>query len=248
MSSDDQRAFGHDCAHEDVRAKMEPCVSIEDARRRIASMYSGDNVSAEDIEACAQGYLAGWASEMRERVGGGGMTWDEFREWAAARAGMHAVKGDLSMRLAYLALGLCGEAAEYERATFAQRRNSDDERSELGDVAWYLAMIEHVTGERAEWPAWAFGSDDDLEWPGPLSLPALAGAIAESVKRPMSGREMPTDKLRVALNDVARELAYEATSYGGMGAVMAANVAKIAARYPEGYTVEKARERDGSGR
>ena len=64
MSSDDQRAFGHDCAHEDVRAKMEPCVSIEDARRRIASMYAGDNVSAEDIEACAQGYLAGWASAL----------------------------------------------------------------------------------------------------------------------------------------------------------------------------------------
>ena len=66
MSADDQRAFGHDCAHEDIRAQMDPCVSIEDARRRIASMYAGDNVSAEDIEACAQGYLAGWASALRD--------------------------------------------------------------------------------------------------------------------------------------------------------------------------------------
>ena len=64
MSSDDQRAFGHDCAHEDIRWQEEPCVSIEDARRRIASMYAGDNVSAEDVEACAQGYLAGWASAL----------------------------------------------------------------------------------------------------------------------------------------------------------------------------------------
>ena len=64
MSSDDQRAFGHDCAHEDIRWQEEPCVSIEDARRRIASMYAGDNVSAEDIEACAQGYLAGWAAAL----------------------------------------------------------------------------------------------------------------------------------------------------------------------------------------
>ncbi len=52
--------LGIDDAHEDIRAKMEPCETIEDARRRIASMYAGDNVSAEDIEACAQGYLAGW--------------------------------------------------------------------------------------------------------------------------------------------------------------------------------------------
>ena len=64
MSSDDQRAFGHDCAHEDIRWQEEPCVSIEDARRRIASMYAGDNVSAEDVEACAQGYLAGWAAAL----------------------------------------------------------------------------------------------------------------------------------------------------------------------------------------
>ena len=64
MSASDQRAFGHDCAHEDIRGQMEPCVSIEDARRRIASMYAGDNVTAEDIEACAQGYLAGWASAL----------------------------------------------------------------------------------------------------------------------------------------------------------------------------------------
>lgn len=64
MSINDQRAFGHDCAHEDIRGQMEPCVTIEDARRRIASMYAGDNVSAEDIEACAQGYLAGWASAL----------------------------------------------------------------------------------------------------------------------------------------------------------------------------------------
>ena len=66
MSASDQRAFGHDCAHEDIRGQMEPCVSIEDARRRIASMYAGDNVTAEDIEACAQGYLAGWASALRD--------------------------------------------------------------------------------------------------------------------------------------------------------------------------------------
>ena len=81
-----------------------------------------------------------------------------------------------------------------------------------------------------------------------LSLPVLAGAIAECVKRPMSGREFPNDRFGVALASVARELAYEAYPLGGMDAVIAANVAKVTARYPEGYTVERARERDGSER
>ena len=175
-------------------------------------------------------------------------TWDEFREWASSRAGMHAVNGDLAVRLAYLALGLCGEAAEYERSRYADRPRFDEMREELGDVAWYLAMIEHATGERASWPSWAFGADDGVEWPGPLSLPVLAGSIAECVKRPMSGRPFPVDRFRVALAGVAYELAYEALSVGGMGAVIAANVAKLSERYPEGYTVEKARERDGNGR
>ena len=176
------------------------------------------------------------------------MTWDEFREWASSRAGMHAVNGDLAVRLAYLALGLCGEAAEYERSRYADRPRFDEMREELGDVAWYLAMIEHATGERASWPSWAFGADDGVEWPGPLSLPVLAGSIAECVKRPMSGREFPVDRFRAALTGVACELAYDALCVGGMGAVIAANVAKLSERYPEGYTVEKARERDGNGR
>ena len=50
---------------------------------------------------------------------------------------------------------------------------------------------------------------------------------------------------RAALTGVACELAYDALCVGGMGAVIAENVAKLSERYPEGYTVEKARERDG---
>jgi NTP pyrophosphatase (non-canonical NTP hydrolase) len=179
------------------------------------------------------------------------MTWDEFREWAATKAGMHAVNGDLAVRLAYLALGLCGEAGEYERACHGRAHPRSDEvrdgelREELGDVAWYLAMLEHATCVRVEWPAWAFDAQVRAEWPGPLSLYAFTGDVAECVKRPMSGREFPVDRFRAALTGVACELAYDALCVGGMGAVIAANVAKVSARYPEGYTVEKARERDG---
>ena len=165
------------------------------------------------------------------------MTWDEFREEAASRAGMHAIGGDVSARLAYLALGLCGEAGEYAHA---QSVGDGDTAciSELGDVAWYLAMIEHATGLRATWPT----TD---EWPGPLGMAERAGAVAECVKRPMQGRDLPAERFQLALDGVAAELAFEARAHDGMGAVYAANIAKTKARFGEGgFTVAQARALD----
>ena len=54
--------------------------------------------------------------------------------------------------LTYEALGLCGEAGEYAQAVPS---GCDSAVPELGDVAWYLAMIEHATGLRAAWPTFA---------------------------------------------------------------------------------------------
>lgn len=171
------------------------------------------------------------------------MTWDEFREQAAARAGLHAIGGDMATRLGYLALGLCGEAGEYARA---QAVGDGDAAciSELGDVAWYLAMIEHATGERAPWPV-----------KGGPSSPCVAGvmsaacAVAECIKRPMQGRDLPGDRFRAALADVATSVALAARfwtgSADGMPAVYAANIAKTKARFGEGgFTVAQVRALD----
>ncbi len=166
------------------------------------------------------------------------MTWDEFREQAVTRAGLHAIGGDPTVRLAYLALGLCGEAGEYGAARYARPYDRAVCLSELGDVAWYLAMIEHATGLRATWPT----TD---EWPGPLGMAERAGAVAECVKRPMQGRDLPAERFQLALDGVAAELAFEARAHDGMGAVYAANIAKTKARFGEGgFTVAQARALD----
>lgn len=54
-------------AHEDIALRGEPCLTIEEARRRNAAWLRDTAATAEDIEACAQGYLAGWAAALRER-------------------------------------------------------------------------------------------------------------------------------------------------------------------------------------
>ena len=53
-------------AHEDIALRGEPCLTIEEARRRNAAWLRDTAATAEDIEACAQGYLAGWASALRD--------------------------------------------------------------------------------------------------------------------------------------------------------------------------------------
>ena len=169
------------------------------------------------------------------------MTWDEFREQAVTRAGLHAIGGDPTARLAYLALGLCGEAGEYARA-IGDGLGDEPCLSELGDVAWYLAMVEHATGERARWP-----SSPSAEGSSPrrLAIVESACAVAECVKRPMQGRDLPAERFQLALDGVAAELAFEARAHDGMGAVYAANIAKTKARFGEGgFTVAQARALD----
>ncbi len=64
----DWYASGVDAAHEDAAQKGDPCDTIDEAHLRVRAWLRGtDNVSGEDIEACAQGYLAGWAAALRER-------------------------------------------------------------------------------------------------------------------------------------------------------------------------------------
>ena len=173
------------------------------------------------------------------------MTWDEFREQAVTRAGLHAIGGDPTARLAYLALGLCGEAGEYARA-IGDGLGDEPCLSELGDVAWYLAMVEHATGERARWP-----SSPSAEGSSPrrLAIVESACAVAECVKRPMQGRDLPVERFRSALAALASHVCaaarYWTGSDDGMPAVYAANIAKTKARFGEGgFTVAQARALD----
>ena len=66
MSDDKWRDMGIDAAHEDIAQKGDACATIEEARVRIGAWLCDTAATPEDIEACAQGYLAGWASALRD--------------------------------------------------------------------------------------------------------------------------------------------------------------------------------------
>ena len=60
----DWRAMGVDAAHEDAEWHGDPCATIEEARARVGEWLRG-LATTDDVEACAQGYLAGWQTTRR---------------------------------------------------------------------------------------------------------------------------------------------------------------------------------------
>ncbi len=173
--------------------------------------------------------------------------WESFRKQAGERSHMDRIAPAGSpARFAYLALGLCGESAEAIAAIAHENYVRADAVSELGDVAWYLAMVENESGVSVDWPS-------ELE--GPRSLQNLTGQlteaacwVAECAKRPLCGREMKQGALKIALDAVAYSLAQITVNIGvTMPEILAANIAKNHARFgTEGYTVERQRVLDAA--
>ena len=65
MIDDKWRSMGIDAAHEDIAQKGDACATIKEARERIGAWLRDSDATPEDIEACAQGYLAGWKDSGR---------------------------------------------------------------------------------------------------------------------------------------------------------------------------------------
>jgi NTP pyrophosphatase (non-canonical NTP hydrolase) len=78
------------------------------------------------------------------------MTIDEYADWAAGIAGVVASPGN--DKLAYLGLGLAGEAGEVAEAIKKLLRdgklNQDHFVEELGDVVYYWACLCVAAGHR----------------------------------------------------------------------------------------------------
>ena len=123
------------------------------------------------------------------------------------------------------ALGLCGEAGEAEDAALAEDAAALAEDAaalavELGDFAFYLAMLERALGLEVR-------SADVVPHAGPL---AAAAEVAECVKRLAVGRGLPRDRAVSALDRAWWGLANLAgTLPGGLDGVLRANVAKCTA-------------------
>ena len=58
--SETWRAVGIEAALEDAAQHGDPCATIDEARVRIGVWLRGTYASDAEVEACAQGYLAGW--------------------------------------------------------------------------------------------------------------------------------------------------------------------------------------------
>lgn len=69
------------------------------------------------------------------------MTWDDYVSVTSLTAVYPDSGEGTALEMAYLALGLIGEAGEVSKALF----NSDRDHllSEIGDCCWYLARIDH---------------------------------------------------------------------------------------------------------
>ncbi|TAK30959.1 MAG: hypothetical protein EPO40_06095 [Myxococcaceae bacterium] len=169
--------------------------------------------------------------------------WEAFRAQAVARSRLNRIAppGNPS-RLGYLALGLCGEAGE---AVWAMTEGTPAERvSELGDVLWYLAMTEVESGVAAEWVSPPRSGFSGSTW----RLMHAACAAAECIKRPVQGRELHKDALRLALTGVASALQSMARAARcTIEEAMAANVEKNHTRFgAEGFSIERQREMDAA--
>lgn len=97
------------------------------------------------------------------------------------------------------------------------------------------------TAARAEFPEWARGGTqtfDVLIWG--LGLTGEAGEVADLLKKGHGhGHGVDRDKVCKELGDVAWYLSALAQAHGfTLDQVLAANVAKLRARYPDGFTIE----------
>ena len=179
-------------------------------------------------------------------------TWDDYREKMIPKAGPHVLESESRHCLTYLGCGLVGEAGEVHALIAECDGMTDGLRqavvNELGDTVWYLAAIEWRTGLRARWPN-AVNAVSVETWLKSVALMAAVCSVAEQVKRPAMGRELQTEKLQAALDRVATHVSMVARAVGGsVEMVLAANEIKIAKRYGDRFTPERARELDEKAR
>lgn len=143
--------------------------------------------------------------------------WTNFRAFAPRTAALGALDLPPNHYLAYLGCGLAGEALEVADALATLCRVKDAGkadhvvheaavalREELGDLAWYLAMIENVAAFPIPWPVTTTAV---LPYSDPEGM-LLRGAalVAEALKRPILGRALHLDRLHEGLGILASVL------------------------------------------
>ncbi len=152
------------------------------------------------------------------------------------------LKDGTPMPLHYATLGLAGEAGEVLECLMQRHVKEDDLLNEVGDVLWYVAACARAIGSSFERVVLITARDGGQFLPLPKgrarALCVLASKFADKVKkRCWHGRIYDVAELELDLACVYAACARVTDAYTGrhVSAAMAANDAKLRARYPEGF-------------
>jgi NTP pyrophosphatase (non-canonical NTP hydrolase) len=165
------------------------------------------------------------------------MTPHRYHHLAARTRMAHTTRADA---LSYAGLKLAGEAGEVlETALSDVPASRADKIHELGDLCWYVALIADTAGidSRALWidyePIAAF-----TWYNAAIRLSVAASATSEAIGkalwhgRPESAIYAPLSRTVAAIHACAEVLGVTVEE------VWAANVAKLKARHPEGWSAD----------
>lgn len=165
------------------------------------------------------------------------MDWNEYAKLASRTAPANLTRKD---RVVTAALGICGELAEL--ADVHRKDNKGLVAAEAGDVCWYLALgglTDFITVKPHEdLHIWAdeAGMNSML-----LRLLILAGNYADHVKKyTKQGHAWTDGPPHMMLGSIAADLYLLLFLYGiKWEDVLQANIDKLKARYPEGFSTER---------
>jgi len=148
---------------------------------------------------------------------------------------------DKTLRLAVAGMGLAGEAAEVLELVCNEIDDGDKLTKEFGDLAWYVAetatIIEVSLGDLPK-PTLMFPATTLI---GAVDLMVRAGKLTDYLKKVVGhGHAVDVARVSTGLAEVLVALTHLTERAGlDFASVLDQNVAKLKARYPEGFSSEK---------
>ena len=160
-----------------------------------------------------------------------------------------------------LALGLIGETSEliesFENLSAPSKKLplvvlTKCVSKEIGDILWYAARLYDVLDENFEdWQN--FGNvcnfkTNVIDKNFVMRILKHAAAVSEHVKKVTGhGHELDHKKMMDSLSNVVRDckqVAHALYGKNGLEIIMKENVEKLSARYPDGFTTERSKNRN----
>ena len=155
------------------------------------------------------------------------MNFDEYRQHVR-----RTMPPSDERQILILTLGVVGELQEVFEAAGQQ------EDEELGDLLWYVTALELALSDVYTLPLFSLGiRDPDLFTEDLFRARVSSSRLAEAVKKLVGHQKL--EKLSMVLKHLhdMRQL-FASLEPERLVAIMTANVAKLQARYPEGFTCE----------